>query len=259
MEGVMYTALLAFLLLPQLVDSTDKVNTPSPESQELSNEKRADIYMARKMYREAVESYREAIDEQPRSARLYNKLGISFHHQMMFGLAKQHYERASELDQKFSQAINNLGAVYYAEGRYKKAQRAYEKALKITPESASVYSNLGTAFFARNKFEKATEAYLTALQLDPNVFETKGTTGTLLQERSVADRMKYHYFMAEAYAKSEMYEQALIYLRRAFEEGFSDRRKVLSEKAFEPLHGVAAFRMLVDPEGKLLAEQQASN
>lgn len=255
----MHTALLALLLLPQLVDSTNQVFQPNPENQELSHEKRADIYMARKMYREAVDSYSKAIDEQPRSARLYNKLGISFHHQMMFGQAKRYYERASELDQKYSQAINNLGAVYYAEGRYKRAQKAYEKALKLTPNSASVYSNLGTAFFARNKFKKASEAYLTALQLDPNVFEHKGQTGTLLQERSVEDRVKYHYFMAEAYARSELYDRALIYLRRAFEEGFSDRRKVLSEKAFEPLYGVVEFRMLVDPEGKYLAEQQAAN
>lgn len=255
----MYTALLAFLLLPQLVDSTDKVQQANPDAAQLTHEQRADIYMARKMYREAVDAYSEAIDEQPRSARLYNKLGISFHHQMMFGLAKRHYERASELDQKYSQAINNLGAVYYAEGRYKRAQREYQKALKLTPQSASVYSNLGTAFFARNKFEKASEAYLTALQLDPNVFDHKGGTGTLLQERSVADRMKYHYFMAEAYAKSEIFDKALVYLRRAFEEGFSDRGKVLREKAFEPLYGIAEFRMLVDPEGKVLVEQQASN
>jgi len=255
----MYTALIAFLLLPQLVDSTNKVRTPSPDAQELSHEKRADIYMARKMYREAVDAYSKAIDEQPRSARLHNKIGISFHHQMMFGQAKRHYERASEVDQKYSQAINNLGAVYYAEKRFKRAQKAYQKALKITPDSASVYSNLGTAYFARNKFDKASEAYLTALQLDPNVFDNKGTTGTLLQERSVADRMKYHYFMAEAYAKSEMFERALVNLRRAFEEGFSDRRKVLNQKAFEPLYGVAEFQMLVDPEGEILAERQASN
>lgn len=255
----MHTALLALLLLPQLVDSTNKPAAPTVEAQELTHEKRADIYMARKMYREAVDAYSKAIDEQPRSARLHNKIGISFHHQMMFGQAKRYYERASELDQKFSQAVNNLGAVYYAEGRYKRAQRAYQKALKITPNSASVYSNLGTAFFARNKFAKASEAYLTALEIDPDVFDNKGTTGTLLQERSVADRVKYHYFMAEAYAKSGMHERALISLRRAFEEGFSDRRRVLSQKAFEPLYGVAAFRMLVDPEGKILAEQQASN
>jgi tetratricopeptide (TPR) repeat protein len=255
----MYSTLIAFMLLPQLVDGTNKPPAPPVEVQELSHEQRADIYMARKMYREAVDAYSKAIDEQPGSARLHNKLGISFHHQMMFGQARRYYERASELDQKYAQAINNLGAVYYAEGRFKKAQKAYQKALKLTPSSASVHSNLGTAFFARNKFAKASEAYLKALELDPDVFNYKGQTGTLLQERSVADRVKYYYFMAEAYAKSEMYEQAYLSLRRAFEEGFNDRRRVLNERAFEPMYAMAEFRLLVDPEGKILGEQQASN
>ena len=255
----MVAALFALLMLPQLVDSTGK-NAPSAlVEDELSHEKRADIYMARKMYREAVDAYRQAIGEQPDSARLHNKLGISFHHQMMFGEARRQYERASELDRKFAQAINNLGAIYYAEKRYKKAQREYQKALKLTPRSASIYSNLGTAYFARNKFKQASEAYLTALEIDPEVFEHRNQAGTLLQERSIEDRAKYYYFMAEAYAKAELYDRSLLYLRRAFEEGFNDADKVLRETAFEPLHGVVEFRRLVDPQGVRLPQQQASN
>ena len=233
----MFEALLGLLLLfPQLVDKTDELTRPNPAAEEdLSHERRADIYMARKMYREAVDEYRKALDEQPTSARLYNKLGISFHHQMRFDEAKKYYERASDLDEKFAQAINNLGTIHYAEGRYRRAQKTYQKALKITPHSASVYSNLGTAFFARSKYRQATEAYLKALELDPKVFENRNETGTLLQERSVADRAKYHFFLAKAYAEAEMYDRALIYLRRSMEEGYADRGRILGEKAFEPM------------------------
>lgn len=233
----MYEALLGLLLLfPQLVDKTDQLERPSPAAQQdLSHEKRGDIYMARKMYREAVDEYRKALDEQPRDARLYNKIGISFHHQMRFDEAKRNYERASDLDEKFAQAINNLGTIYYAEGRYRRAQKTYQKALKITPLSASIYSNLGTAFFARNKYKKATEAYLKALELDPTVFENRNETGTLLQERSVADRAKYYFFLAKAYARAELYDRALIFLRRSMEEGYADKGRILNESAFKPM------------------------
>jgi tetratricopeptide (TPR) repeat protein len=208
------------------------------------------------MYREAVDSYRQALDEQPRNARLYNKLGISFHHQLMFGEAKRNYERASKLDEKYAQAVNNLGTIYYAERNYKKAQRTYEKALKITPNSASVLSNLGTAFFARRKYEKASETYLRALQIDPDVFEHRNELGTLLQERSVEDLGKYHYFMAEAYVKIGSFDRALLYLRRSIEEGYAKPEKIVKEKLFEPMLEMPEFQRLVAPPVETAQAQQ---
>ena len=242
------SVLAVLMLFPQLVDSTDRLQQPSPvEERELTPERRGDIHMARKMYREAVDAYREALDAQPRSARLYNKLGISFHHQLNFGEAKRHYERASRLDEKYAQAINNLGTVHYAQQNYRKAQKTYEKALKITPNSASIHSNLGTAFFARKKYEKASAAYLRALELDPDVFEHRNELGTLLQERSVSDLGKYHYFMAEAYAKVGSFDRALLYLRRSMEEGYAKPNRILKEKLFEPMHEMPDFQRLVMP------------
>ena len=245
----MYASVLAVLLLfPQLVDRTEELNKPAPaEQSELTPERRGDIFMARKMYREAVDAYREALDNQPRSARLYNKLGISFHHQLNFGEARRHYERASKLDEKYAQAINNLGTVHYAEQNYRRAQKTYQKALKITPKSASIHSNLGTAYFARRKYKKASEAYQTALELDPNVFEHRNETGTLLQERSVNDLGKYHYFMAEAYARVGSYDRALLYLRRSIEEGYAKPSRILREKLFEPMQEMPEFQQLVQP------------
>ncbi len=240
------SVLAVLMLFPQLVDSTDRLEQASTaQSSELTPERRGDILMARKMYREAVDAYREALDGQPRSARLYNKLGISFHHQLNFGEARRHYERASKLDEKYAQAINNLGTVHYAQHNYRRAQKTYEKALKITPNSASIHSNLGTAFFARKKYKKASAAYLHALELDPNVFEHRNELGTLLQERSVADLGKYHYFMAESYARVGSFERALLYLRRSMEEGYAKPGRILKEQLFEPMHEMPEFQRLV--------------
>ncbi len=247
------TVFALFLLYPQLVDSTERLNTPAPAEQDISPEKRGDIYMARKMYREAVDEYRSALDQSPRNARIYNKIGISFHHQMNFGEAKKYYEQASSLDEKYAQAVNNLGTVYYAERQYKKAQKTYQKALKITPSAASIHSNLGTAYFARRKYKQATESYLNALELDPLVFDSRGSAGTLLQERSVEDRAKYHYFLAKAFADAEMYDKALLYLRRSLEEGHGSRRKAWDDSAFSAMREMPAFVALVNPEALVAA------
>ena len=239
---------LSAALRGQLIDRTKDLGGPDPTARELSLERRADIYMARKMYREAGDMYRDAIRQEPGSAKLVNKLGISYHQQTLLGHARREYERAWRLDKSYSQALNNLGTVHHAQGNYGKATRAYKRALKLAPYSASIHSNLGTSFFARRKYKEASKAYLKALEIDPDVFETRGTFGTLLQERSVANRGKYYYFMAKAYAGVELWDRAVLYLRKALEEGFSSPRKIANDKAFEGMYEMPDFQRLAFPE-----------
>jgi len=241
-------ALTILLLAPQLVDRTKQPAVPPPAAENLSHEKRADIFMARKMYREAVETYRLALAEQPKIPQLHNKIGIAYHHQMLFDDARKSYERAVKLDKTFAQARNNLGTIFYAAKRYKKAASTYKKALEFAPQSASIHSNLGMAHFARRKYKDASKEFIVALQLDPYVFETRSSVGTLLQERSIEDRAKYHYYLAKTYAAVQMYDRALLYLRKALEEGFKDRKRIPTEPEFEVLLENAEFQRIVFPE-----------
>lgn len=243
----MPAAALLFLVLlpPQLVDRTKEIQSPPAAQEGLSDEKRADIFMARKMYREAIEKYQLAIQAEPGSAPLYNKLGIAYHQLHLFPAAKRSYERAIRLDKTFSRPVNNLGTVHHAERRFKKAAKTYRKALKISPNVASIHSNLGTAYFSRGNYKKATEEFLVALQLDPQVFEARGRSGSLLLERSVEDRAKYYFFMARAYASARIYERALLNLKRAFEDGYRKPRKVLDDPVFAPLLDNLEFQALV--------------
>src|SRR6266404_7803124 len=69
----------------------------------LSAQERGDIQMARKMYREAIETYRQA----PETAPLMNKIGIAYHQLTDLTNAQKAYERAVKLDPNFTAAINN--------------------------------------------------------------------------------------------------------------------------------------------------------
>lgn len=239
----------------QLIDRTARRGRAAVPAGELSLEKRGDIFMARKMYREAGDTYRDAILQEPDSARLVNKLGISYHQLMLLGSARKQYERAWKIDSTYSQALNNLGTVHHAQGNYRKAIRTYKRALKVSPYSASIHSNLGTSYFAKRRYKDASQAYLRALELDPEVFETRGTFGTLLQERSVANLGKYYYFMAKAYAGVEAWERAILYLRKAMEEGYGNRRKVASDPAFVGMHELPDFQRIAFPETLAAAGQ----
>jgi tetratricopeptide (TPR) repeat protein len=215
----------------------------------LTPEMRGDIFMARKMYREAVEAYADGPKNSP---ILINKIGIAYHQMLELDTAKKFYERAIKLDSKYSEAINNLGTVHYAKKSYRRAVGQYKKALKLAPNSASIHSNLGTAWFARKKYKEAAEEYETALKLDPEVFEHRNSHGVLLQERSVAERAKFHFYLARTYAKSGQVERALTYMRKAIEEGFKDKKKFQEEPEFAMLQELPEFKELLLMEPRVL-------
>jgi len=208
----------------------------------LSTETRGDIYMARKMYREAIDMYRQG---SPNSPILNNKIGIAFHQMLQLDLAKKNYQRAIKLDSKYAEAINNLGTIYYAQKDYGRAIKYYKRALKEGPASASVYSNLGSAYFSRKDYKTATECYQRALELDPDVFEHRSNFGTLMMERNVEERATFHLYMAKMYAKTGANERALMYLRKALEEGVKDRNKIPDIPEFAALKTDPAFVQLL--------------
>jgi tetratricopeptide (TPR) repeat protein len=210
---------------------------------------RGDVLMARKMYREAIESYSQGIHE---IAAIYNKIGIAYHQLNDFDAALDNYKLALDFDPDYAEVINNIGTVYYAQKRVKKAIKQYEKALEYAPRSASIYSNLGTAHFARKKYNQAFEAYQKALSLDPNVFESRNTAGSLLQDRSVEERAKYHFYLAKTYAKAGMIEQAISYIRRALEEGYDDRERLRKDPDFAAVRETEEFEQLMAIQPRVL-------
>jgi pentatricopeptide repeat protein len=191
-------------------------------SKTVTPEMRGDIFMARKMYREALETYKSGPDD---SAVLANKIGIAYHQMLDLDDARKYYEKAIKL---------------------------YKKALRLTPDSASILSNLGTSYFARKNYELAFTTYQQALALDPEVFEHRSTMGILLQERTVDERAKFHYYLARTYAKAGDVEHALVYIRKALEEGFKEPDKFTKDPEFAVIRDNPEFKLILSAEHKVL-------
>ena len=236
--------------------STANLRTPSiveraAPSRHLSPEMLGDVYMARKMYREAIDAYRQGPEN---SAVLANKIGIAFHQLLQLNLAKKYYERSMKLNPKYPEPINNLGTIYYAQRKYSHAIRLYKRALKrYGPQPpASIYANLGAAYFSKKDYKRAMACYEEALKIDPEVFEHHSTFGTLMQERTLSERALFHLYLAKMYAKSGDNQHALIYLRKALEEGVKDRDKIPDMPEFASLKKEPAFQQLLAENPKPL-------
>jgi tetratricopeptide (TPR) repeat protein len=250
-------AALAFAQTPATVSNAmlDSAHGTSPQASETSKspalnaEQRGDILMARKMYREAIEAFSEG---SPKDPVLRNKTGIAYHQLLQLDKAQKCYEQAIKLKPDYHEAVNNLGTIFYAKKSYRRAISQYRRAIKLAPDQASVHSNLGTAYFARNQLDVALEEFRKALELDPDVFEHHSSYGVMLQERSVADRAKFHYSMATLYATQGRNDLAIQYLRKALEEGFKERKKLTEEPAFAALRELPEFKQLLTLEPRVL-------
>lgn len=227
-------------------------SSAQPPSAPINSETRGDIFMARKEYREAIETYAEGASK---NAVLDNKMGIAYHQLMDLDRARKCYEKALKLKPGYFEAINNLGTVYYAKKSYRRAIVWYNRALKVdsdSPRAASTYMNRGTAWFARKQYEKALEDYQTAVRIEPDIFEHHGTFGQILEERNVEERAKYHFFLAKLYARQGRTELALQNLRKALEEGFKEKKKLEEEPDFAALKDLPDFKTLLASEPRAL-------
>ena len=209
-------------------DSSAIVVRPS-----LTTEQLADLYMVRKDYREAAQTYRRLADENPRNAVYLNKLGIALHQQEALQLALKYYEKAAKADPSYADPQNNIGTVWYQRKKYGKAIKAYQKAINLRKDMAVLYSNLAYAYFGEKKYEQSLASFHQALTLDPHFFEHNGSrNGSVLQDRSVTDRGRFYYMLAKSFAQTGNIERCIVYLRKAKDEGFKELNNAKTDPDF---------------------------
>ena len=219
-----------------------------PSVPPLTNETRGDIYMARKMYRDAIDMYQDS----PVSAPIANKIGIAFQEMSQLALAKKYYEKAIRLDPDYPEAINNLGTLYYSLHWYRKAIRLFKQSLKVSGPIASVYANLGAAYFAKHDYKNSSVSYEEALRLDPEVLDRRSGFGTRIEDRTVTDVALFHLYLAKFYAKEGSDDRALLYLRKSLEEGLKNRKNLAEIPEFSALRKKPAFLALLAENPKPL-------
>src|SRR5580700_11328956 len=110
--------LFTILILSVLLMISTRAISAFAQVTPLTPEQRGDLYMARKMYREAVDVYK---DNAANSPVMWDKVGIAYHQLGELESARKAYERAIKFDKTYADAINNVGTVLYAQKKYRGA------------------------------------------------------------------------------------------------------------------------------------------
>ena len=243
--GLVWLALWAVLSSAAIAQDQSVVSTPEELSPARVLENRADLFMVRKYFPEAVQAYKRLAELEPQNAAYQNKLGIAYHQMQDLNSAKRAYRKAMELNPNYAQALNNLAAVEYSQKNYRAAILTYLKALQLSPNDAVMYSNLGTAYFAYEKYEYAMTSYRYALLLDPEIFRRSGRAGSIVHQRDNENVGAFNFYLAKVYAEMGKPEETLLHLEKAWEEGFPDILKTLQDKVFAFLYEDPRFLDLV--------------
>jgi tetratricopeptide (TPR) repeat protein len=243
----------SFAAIPQTpvsqIAASSAQQVPPPERKTLAREEvpaemKANILMARGEYAAAITAYQQT---DLKSAVVMNSIGMAYHHLYALDEARKAYEAALVINPRFAPASNNLAAVFYGQRNFGEAEHYYKRALKHTSESAVIYANLGTAYFAQAKYKQGIKAYRKAFSIDQQVFAPR-EAALVEAGASREQRIAMNYFVAATYARVGQHDQALIFLRKAFDEGFRDRKRLMEDKEFATLRATPQFQELLVQE-----------
>ena len=205
-------------------------------------------------------AFRRAMDLNPASVEVVSHYGYALQVQGRFGEALPLYVRAVQLD-PLSPTINGLLAHALVNAHQdQRAMEQYNKMLELNPNDAGAYAGLGSLYEAAGRNDEAVSAYLKAASLSGEsaermeVFRDAYRAGGLqgywkkrldyMKERAKRERVSPWAF-ALSYAHAGEKEEALEWLKIAFQQHTPRLVWLKAERTLDPLHSDPRFRDLL--------------
>ena len=94
----------------------------------------AETFLAAGLAKIAEDLFVKALDDTPKNAHLYNRLGVALRRQNKHQEALDRYQQALKLDPQNEKVYFNLGVLFFDLGERAKALEALRAALKLCPD-----------------------------------------------------------------------------------------------------------------------------
>jgi tetratricopeptide (TPR) repeat protein len=165
--------------------------------------KREDLARAVELHKrglvaEAIQSYRQVVEQSPDNAAALNLLGIAYfqHGDRQQGVSS--VKRALELKPDLPGGYFNLGTMLQALGEHEAAIAQYRKAVEANPSDFDAYNNLGTVLKALHRDDDAVECFARTVALQPHRAEAHFNLANALLALDRHDEATQHYERAIA-------------------------------------------------------------
>ena len=152
---------------PAAVELYDTLLREVPDSPKLWNERGVVLHQAGRRD-EALGSYRQAIEVDPKYALAWNNLGVGQAHAGDSDGAIESFRTALQLQGAFSAARLNLALLLYQLRRFQLSLEAYRQVLAGEPASAAAWNGVGLVLVELKRFPDARNAFVRAVEADPD-------------------------------------------------------------------------------------------
>jgi len=252
MQRLMLPATMALLLFSvtgncSLLNNAQQSETEMKSMTVAQLEQAGENARAQKEYREAVRYFTEAIQQDGKNAKLYNKRGLAELSSGNYPAARADFAKATKYNRNYPEAWNDLAVAYYLDKDYRAAAKYFKKAIALDENRASFHVNLGVTYFSMNDTERAMQEYTRASELDPNALLHSSNFGGSAQLLTQAERAKQEFLMARVYAKLGNIENCLACLKKAKDEGYGDLANVYKDEDFASVRQDARLAQIVPP------------
>ena len=151
-------------------------------------EEQGNRYLAAGNAQAAAESYRQALQLNPRDPKLHYNLSVALDRLGDFTAERKELERTVELDPNIAAAQNQLGWFALQDGRQAEAEMRFKKTLAIDPAFSEARSNLGVLYGQQSKTAEAAAQFRQTIKSDPTYAPAYFNLGLLLaQQGAVAE------------------------------------------------------------------------
>jgi superkiller protein 3 len=179
------------------------------------------VYRSKRMYPEAIEGYRKALELKPGDASLHYGLGLVYSRLGKPEEAKREFARSATLDPMYGDTLRYDADYFFNKGLHEEALPLYEEILKRDPTYLKGLLGAGLCSSKGGKLEKAAEYYRRCIGLRP-------------------DFSLPHFSLGVVYSEMGKWKEAEGEYKRALELNPHDG------KAYENLGGLYGMRGEVD-------------
>ncbi|MGM0608185.1 MAG: tetratricopeptide repeat protein [Candidatus Muiribacteriota bacterium] len=210
----------------------------------------ANNYMKHGQYRDAINTYKELLQNSPDVAEIHNNMGIAYKELDEFKNALHSFRKALDLKPDFPEVLNNI-AVLYVENMINLdvalsfAHKAYS--LKPAPHTLNT---IGDIYYARGMLEKALEYYDRVVKKDEFFF------GAYLKKAEIfLDFRRYDRALENIkFLKQNEYHNIKAYLKEVLILKKLDRFADAHVRLLEIINQYNEFRFTKEEESQLISQ-----
>lgn len=141
---------------------------------------RGDTLLKQGRFAEAISVFKELTITMPDEARVWNLLGVAYHHTGDLVAAAHSYTTALKLSNNFYIVHYNLGCALFETQNYLQASREFASFVMYNPQSADGWTKLGSSQLFLRQYDLAEKSFRTALSIDPKSYEAYNGLGIAL-------------------------------------------------------------------------------